>query len=218
MLTVGSLFSGIGGFDLGLERAGFDIKWQVERDKWCQRVLTRLFPNSKLIYSVEDFLASLSVLQDIDLPKMMPVGCGQNFYGAFAYFDHDTSLLKTCQGSFLPDSPMSSVDYPRAGTMRNGVLFQRVPLVPHIHEKECGFWPTPRASDAKGTKSFHQTVKVLERGFTHNLSEAVVYRSGKDGRLNPEFAEWLMGYPAGHTALEPSATRLSPKLSKRSGK
>ena len=38
-MTVGSLFSGIGGFDLGLERAGHEILWQVENDPYCQKVL-----------------------------------------------------------------------------------------------------------------------------------------------------------------------------------
>ena len=46
-LTVGSLFAGIGGFDLGFERAGFDIKWQVELDPFATAVLACHFPDAK---------------------------------------------------------------------------------------------------------------------------------------------------------------------------
>lgn len=43
-LTVGSLFSGIGGFDLGFELAGFDVRWQVEIDTDAVARLERHWP------------------------------------------------------------------------------------------------------------------------------------------------------------------------------
>lgn len=44
-MKFGSLFSGIGGFDLGFERAGMDCVWQIEIDKECNRVLAKQFPS-----------------------------------------------------------------------------------------------------------------------------------------------------------------------------
>lgn len=45
--TIGSLFAGIGGFDLGFERAGFETAWQVEIDPLCRAVLGHRFPRAQ---------------------------------------------------------------------------------------------------------------------------------------------------------------------------
>lgn len=44
-MKVGSLFSGIGGFELGFEHAGFEVAWQVEIDPWCRQVLAKHWPS-----------------------------------------------------------------------------------------------------------------------------------------------------------------------------
>lgn len=50
----GSLFTGIGGFDLALERAGMVCDWQVEIDKNCQKLLAHRFPNARRYTDVRD--------------------------------------------------------------------------------------------------------------------------------------------------------------------
>ena len=43
-MKVGSLFSGIGGLDLGLERAGMTVAWQSEIDPYACKVLKKHWP------------------------------------------------------------------------------------------------------------------------------------------------------------------------------
>jgi DNA (cytosine-5)-methyltransferase 1 len=53
-MKVGSTFSGVGGFDLGLERAGMEIVWQAEIDQWCRRVLESHWPDIKIYNDVKE--------------------------------------------------------------------------------------------------------------------------------------------------------------------
>lgn len=57
-LTVGSLFSGIGGLDLGLERAGMQVKWNCEIDPYCREVLAHHWPGVKQYDDIRDVDAS----------------------------------------------------------------------------------------------------------------------------------------------------------------
>ncbi len=55
-LRYGSLFSGIGGIDLGMDMAGFECAWQVEIDDYCRQILDKHWPRVpkyKDIYEVK---------------------------------------------------------------------------------------------------------------------------------------------------------------------
>jgi DNA (cytosine-5)-methyltransferase 1 len=54
VFTFGSLFAGIGGIDLGLERAGMTCEWQVEIDDYCTRVLEKHWPHVARYRNVRD--------------------------------------------------------------------------------------------------------------------------------------------------------------------
>ena len=152
-----------------------------------------------------------------------------------AKYDHNTSSWKTSQLCLEGGLTAFSETWPRSGMMRNGTAYQLPPLVRLTDATEFGLWRTPQAGDAKachtGTQNqvmlAHQ-VKMLPtpaaRDWKDNgTSPAELNRNSvtlatiAGGSLNPMWVEWLMGFPADHTALSASETPSSRKSQKSSG-
>lgn len=66
-------------------------------------------------------------------------------------------------------------------------------------DPDLRLWPTPRGTGPIGSKSHDYRV---DRGY---LDATVQDRTGESGPLNPDWVEWLMGFPIGWTDLEVAA-------------
>lgn len=182
-------------------------------------------------YSPGASLANQSARQADDSHKTTPDGCGPSLHDSFAYFDHEEFCWKTSQASLLPDSETSSVTWPRAGTTLSGIAYRRQPLAPltaatafslSLHRAP---WPTPRSCSAMAATitpaSVHNPARCpnLETEVGRRLWPTPIARDHKgagragqlptelakaeSGQLNPQWVEWLMGFPTGWTDLEP---------------
>jgi len=60
-----SLFSGIGGFDLGLEKAGFEITFQCEIDKFCRTILKHRWPKITCHENIKELTADAIPVSDV---------------------------------------------------------------------------------------------------------------------------------------------------------
>ena len=75
--THGSLFSGIGGFDLGALRAGFTNVYSVEKDRYCNDYLKEHFTHERQFYDINGLtgvpyttvISAGSPCQDISVAK-----------------------------------------------------------------------------------------------------------------------------------------------------
>lgn len=62
-------------------------------------------------------------------------------------------------------------------------------MTPHELKKGSGWWPTPAAADANGNHGGNQGWSLRTE----------TWQKGVSGSLNPQWVEWLMGYPVGYT-------------------
>ena len=64
-MKLGSLFSGGGLGDFGFMAAGFDIRWQVEIDEYCQKILALRYPESEKYRDIKTLRGS--ELEKVDI-------------------------------------------------------------------------------------------------------------------------------------------------------
>jgi hypothetical protein len=124
-------------------------------------------------------------------------------------FDLASSEWRTHRCLWDEALPWSSVTLPQWGSMLDGVVYRHLDSARLMSEIAPGWsgetLPTPSVAMSKGSSEKALTRKNGKSRLRNRL-DYWVERGGKAGRLNPEFIEWVMGWPIGWTDVAPLAT------------
>jgi hypothetical protein len=174
--------------------------------------------------------------------------CGITWRGWLAKFDPDSYSWKTAQCSFIEDSDESLATFPASGMTRDGLLWEQSMSAHRIKGIERGLWRTPDTGGGgtsgllKQGQNHRQNgqpiqIRLVDQVNNPRLWPTPVARMHKDGGnpseykrneiplaaqaggpLNPEWVEWLMGWPQEWTDLKPLATDRFQKWQQQHGK
>jgi hypothetical protein len=129
---------------------------------------------------------------------------GKKWPESLAKYDLNTHSWKTRQLSLIADLERSLVTWLKWGMIHDVEYFQHVPLVAHIHVRDCFSWPTPTASDHHGPTKYiarkpngRWILKKPSGIYGAKLIDAI------GGIMNPLWEEWLIGWPIGWTESNP---------------
>jgi len=216
-LTHGSLFSGIGGFELGAEMTGIDTLWNCEIEKFQGEILKNKFPHAERFTDITkttglryvDIISGGFPCQEenVKVLRESAPGCGVRCTELYGKLDLNTSSLKIRQLSLFPVSNKSYATFPKSGIMRNGNVYQTTLLDTHTKGKDFILLPTPTKSDYKATfANVEALTRYLNSGHQIRVSDILAQKGFlKSQRI--ALLEMMMGFPIGHTELEVSAMR-----------
>jgi len=164
---------------------------------------------SESIASLEDSPVRMSVCQELEQEWAMELGAasGLSSSESLASYDPVTSSWRTSQVCLFQPRGVAEHRYqefletwPRSGTMRNGKLFQLLPLALPTAASESGSLRTPMARDQKDLSSQGKTYACQRE--RHQPSLVTESYLAEVGGPIAEVYEWAMGFERGWTDPE----------------
>jgi len=179
------------------------------RDFQCGMTLQRSMGSPGAATSMlcqADSLARTSATADINwASKANEADSGEKCPGSLAKYDRATSSWRTSQRCFIEGWARFSEIWPRWGLMRDGVCWDAQISAARNPENASGLWPTLKASDgdqySRNFAYFERRQKVAPDLPVMVALKTPPTEAGFYGRLNPDWCEWLMGFPVGWTKL-----------------
>ncbi len=211
--TVLDLFSGIGGFSLGLERTGgFRTIAFCEIKPFQRSVLKKHWPNVPIFEDIRSYMQQtyqeqLTLFAEVSHAKtsVEQGKCEESrenkaHYGGICTglskkLPRNMCLRKMWQGCALTDLLKCSTALSRSGMMLNGIVYQDIQLAPL--KKGIGFtlWPTPCSRGLPGGGPVGLGGGSAARKKLDMMVGVETRKAMCSSGLNPTWTEWLMGYP-----------------------
>jgi hypothetical protein len=207
-VNVHGFFSGIGGFELGFEQAGFEVVSVCEIDPFCNQVLAKHWPQVPNLGDIRSLSAAslAKISQSLEGNKglmAIKVDCGE-------------SISDSLRSASLNGLSPKTLDIHGAGGCPNCGAHSTTYRMPACHY-ECE--PLTWERHTKGrASSLLPTPTASSYGSCRGGGAGRVGKWRKSllslGIRNPSDWEAMMGFPRGWTDVEQSGTQSSRKLPK----
>ena len=198
MLKTLDLFSGIGGFSIGLERAGFETVAFCEIDKYCRLVLKKHWKDIKVYPDVREITKRqlrrrwmrtyLKSLQEASRASRLAWLEDKKDLGTIATSGlrclessknlNPVGLLQKMSEALLTSntawsSNVCTLIWKVKATKRKRLLYQLQASVPRIAETESGLWLTPNSMDSlppRNRESIKKTISKESQGQNNSFN------------------------------------------------